>query len=143
MTSSVLLISSMLASAPTCTRTPAPYGDYKCLCDVISICESGRHKTCPYEVLSPSNKEVHSEGRTLYLRKQREILRSEVNSVEIDLLRGGEHTLAVPHKLLQANAPNGWHDLVSVNCWFERLSTLAFTNSCLGPSPPARGEDQG
>jgi hypothetical protein len=72
------------------------------------------------EVLSPSNKEAYSDGRALYLRKQREILRSEVNLVEIDLLRGGEHTLAVPHKLLQANAPNGWHYLVSVNCWFER-----------------------
>ena len=72
------------------------------------------------EVLSPSNKEAHSDGRALYLRKQREILRSEVNLVEIDLLRDGEHTAAPPYNLLQANAPNGWHYLVSVNCWFER-----------------------
>jgi len=72
------------------------------------------------EVLSPSNKEAHSEGHDLYLRKQREILRSEVNLVEIDLLRGGEYTVAAPQKLLQANAPNGWHYLVSVNCYYDR-----------------------
>ncbi len=72
------------------------------------------------EVLSPSDKEPNSEGRDLYLRKQREILRSEVNLVEIDLLRGGEHTLAPPLKLMQAKCLQGWHYMVSVHCYFER-----------------------
>ncbi len=33
-----------------------------------------------------------------YLKKQREILDSQVHLVEIDLLRGGEHTTAVPRE---------------------------------------------
>lgn len=48
------------------------------------------------EVLSPSNKAEGSKGRELYLRKQRELLESQTHLVEIDLLRGGEHTTAVP-----------------------------------------------
>ena len=71
------------------------------------------------EVLSPSNKEVRSEGRNLYLRKQREILHSAVNLVEIDLLRGGEYTLAAPLELLQAEVPNGWHYLISIHAFYD------------------------
>lgn len=56
------------------------------------------------EVLSPSNKQPGEDGRNLYLRKQRELLRSKVHVVEIDLLRGGEHTTAVPHDRLLAEA---------------------------------------
>ena len=40
------------------------------------------------ELLSPSNKA--GEGRADYLRKRRSILNSDVNLVEIDLLRGGQ-----------------------------------------------------
>jgi len=47
------------------------------------------------EVLSPTNKTTGGEGRALYLQKQREVLGSKVNLVEIDLLRGGQHTTAV------------------------------------------------
>jgi hypothetical protein len=47
------------------------------------------------EVLSPTNKTTGGEGRPLYLQKQREVLGSKVNLVEIDLLRGGQHTTAV------------------------------------------------
>jgi hypothetical protein len=39
------------------------------------------------EVLSPANKE--GEGRADYLRKRRSVLNSDVNLIEIDLLRGG------------------------------------------------------
>ena len=48
------------------------------------------------EILSPTNKLLGKRGRTLYLRKQREMLRGGVNLVEIDLLRGGTHATAVP-----------------------------------------------
>ncbi len=41
------------------------------------------------EVLSPANKRP-GPGRSLYLRKQAELLQGGVNLVEIDLLRGGE-----------------------------------------------------
>jgi hypothetical protein len=47
------------------------------------------------EVLSLTNKTKGSEGRTLYLKKQGEVLASQVNLVEIDLLRRGQHTTAV------------------------------------------------
>jgi hypothetical protein len=56
------------------------------------------------EILSPSNKKPGEEGRDLYLRKQRELLNCKVHLVEIDLLRGGEHTTAVPHDRLVAKA---------------------------------------
>lgn len=56
------------------------------------------------EVLSPSNKKPGEEGRELYLRKQRELLKSKAHLVEIDLLRGGEHTTAVPRDRLVAQA---------------------------------------
>jgi hypothetical protein len=49
------------------------------------------------EILSPSNKSLGSEGREKYLEKQQEILSGQVNLVEIDLLRDGAHTSAVPH----------------------------------------------
>ena len=45
------------------------------------------------EVLSPWNK-ASGPGRDEYLAKQQEILRSTTNLVEIDLLRGGAHTVA-------------------------------------------------
>ena len=48
------------------------------------------------EVLSRSNKTPGVRGRDLYLRKQQEILASQIHLIEIDLLRGGTHTTAVP-----------------------------------------------
>jgi len=56
------------------------------------------------EVLSPSNKTPGEHGRDLYVKKQREILQSKTHLVEIDLLRGGEHTTAVPLDRLVAKA---------------------------------------
>lgn len=54
------------------------------------------------EILSPSNKTPGARGRDLYLRKQGELLDSSTHLVEIDLLRGGQHTTAVPLDYLQA-----------------------------------------
>jgi hypothetical protein len=56
------------------------------------------------EVLSLANKTPGAHGRDLYRRKQREILRGKVHLVEIDLLRAGEHTTAVPFELAVAKA---------------------------------------
>ena len=55
------------------------------------------------EVLSPSNKV--GAGRQTYLRKQRAVLKSEVNLVEIDLLRGGTPTAAIPLTGLRLRPP--------------------------------------
>lgn len=67
------------------------------------------------ELLSPSNKRPGA-GRDQYLRKQNEVLGSSVNLVEIDLLREGLHTLAVPEELVRGNPQLGdWAYLVSVS----------------------------
>jgi hypothetical protein len=42
------------------------------------------------EILSPSNKHPGTEGWELYQRKRQSLLLSDVNLVEIDLLRGGQ-----------------------------------------------------
>ena len=65
--------------------------------------------TC-IELLSLSNKTPGEHGRDLYLRKQREILDSKVHLVEIDLLRAGEHTTAVPrHRLAKVAGEFEYH----------------------------------
>jgi hypothetical protein len=55
-------------------------------------------------VLSLTNKTMRSQGRRLYVRKQREIPASQIHLVEIDLLRGGRHTTAVPLRRARAKA---------------------------------------
>jgi Protein of unknown function (DUF4058) len=60
------------------------------------------------EVLSLANKTPGARGRELYLRKQEEILASQIHLVEIDLLRAGQHTTAVP--LRRARAKTGHFD---------------------------------
>ena len=54
------------------------------------------------EILSPANKKLGSPGREKFLEKRRETLSSETHLVEIDLLRGGAHALAVPKELVTA-----------------------------------------
>ncbi|MBI4606735.1 MAG: DUF4058 family protein [Planctomycetes bacterium] len=50
------------------------------------------------EVLSPTNKASGSDRRGEYLKKQREMILGRVHLVEVDLLRGGRHTTAVPRE---------------------------------------------
>ena len=56
----------------------------------------GERLVTTIEVLSPANKTPAGHGRTPYLQKQDEILRSRVHLVEIDLLRVGVPTTVVP-----------------------------------------------
>ena len=75
------------------------------------------------ELLSPANK-TSGPARSAYLRKQRHLLDGNVNLVELDFLRGGRHTVAVPadrlaalphfHYLIctwRAARPDGFHIL--------------------------------
>lgn len=62
---------------------------------------SGNRVVTVIEVISPSNKRKGSEARRQYLQEQEELLASDVSLLEIDLLRGGEHTVAVPEEYLQ------------------------------------------
>jgi hypothetical protein len=74
----------------------------------------GRRLVTAVEVLSRSNKAGRSEGRKAYLKKQREFLAARVNVVEIDLLRGGVHTTAVPRSRLVGLAGGPFHYHVCV-----------------------------
>ena len=67
------------------------------------------------EVVSPGNKKPGENGRTSYQQKQEECRASGVNLVEIDLLRGGAHTTAVPAARLRAVAGKcDYHACVTV-----------------------------
>jgi Protein of unknown function (DUF4058) len=65
--------------------------------EILTVGEGGQVITV-MEVLSPANKAAGQPGRDLYLTKQREILSSRAHLIEIDLLRRGEHTVAVPYE---------------------------------------------
>jgi hypothetical protein len=64
--------------------------------------EAGERLVTAIEVLSLSNKTPGERGRDLYQRKQRELLESQSHLIEIDLLRAGQHTTAVPFERLSA-----------------------------------------
>jgi Protein of unknown function (DUF4058) len=59
----------------------------------IGISDAHGHLITVIEVLSPTNK---STGRKTYASKRRDYISAGINVVEIDLLRGGEPTVAVP-----------------------------------------------
>jgi hypothetical protein len=62
------------------------------------------------ELLSPSNKMAGESGRAACQHKQEEFRPGGVNAVEIDLLRGGAHTTAVPlARLRQVSAEYDYH----------------------------------
>ena len=64
----------------------------------IYTLQGERRLVTAIEILSPSNKTPGADGRRLYIRKQQELLASKTHLVEIDLLRGGTFTTAVPRK---------------------------------------------
>lgn len=79
------------------------------LLQIFSAIEGERLVTT-VEVLSLTNKMPGEKGRDLYQRKQQEILDSQTNLVEIDLLRGGQHTTAVPLDwALERTGPFDYH----------------------------------
>ncbi len=62
------------------------------------------------EILSLSNKTPGEKGRDAYIEKQQEVLGSSVHLVEIDLLRGGEHTTPMDlGRLRQKAGPFDYH----------------------------------
>jgi len=65
------------------------------------------------EVLSPANKAPGSSGRQLYLTRQREVFESQTHLIEIDFLRRGEHTIAVPREELRRRGP--WDYLICLH----------------------------
>jgi hypothetical protein len=65
------------------------------------------------EILSPTNKAPDSPHREEYRRKQSEVLRSQTHLLEIDLLRGGMHTVAAPVGEIQRRG--GWDGIISLH----------------------------
>lgn len=78
--------------------------------EIIDVAHGGRVVTV-IEVLSPANK-TPGKDHEQYRRKQEEVLSSEASLVEIDLLRAGQHTVAVPAHYLIPYQP--WCYLVSI-----------------------------
>ena len=66
----------------------------------------GRNLITVIEALSPTNKKV-PRARLQYLKKRRDLIRSRVNFIEIDLLRGGK-----PMPLFEAPPPNDYRILI-------------------------------
>jgi len=94
----------------------------------------GERLVTTLEVLSLANKTPGEKGRELYLRKQQEMLDSQVNLVEIDLLRGGVHTTAVP--LAHAIAQTGAFDYhICIHGFDHREEFLVYPISMPGPLP--------
>jgi Protein of unknown function (DUF4058) len=62
--------------------------------EIIDV-KSGHRVVTSIEVLSPANKHA-GEGQRLFLQKREDMKRAGVNTVEIDLLRGGDRVLMVP-----------------------------------------------
>ncbi len=60
--------------------------------EIVSARQEGRIITA-IELLSPANKE-NGRGRDEYIAKQQALLHSDTHLIEIDLLRGGAHTVA-------------------------------------------------
>jgi hypothetical protein len=59
--------------------------------------KSGNRVVTAIEILSPANK-LSEAGRNAYRKKQRDMISSGVNLVEIDLIRAGAYVLAAPEE---------------------------------------------
>jgi hypothetical protein len=66
------------------------------------------------ELLSHANKTDRGGGRTAYIQKQDHLLHGDAHLMEIDLLRAGQHTVAVPDSFLRAENP-GYQYAVSLH----------------------------
>jgi hypothetical protein len=78
--------------------------------EIYVLGDEGKRLVASIELLSISNKTPGEHGRDLYRLKQNEILGSQVHLIEIDLLRAGEHTTAVPRQaLVDACGPFDYH----------------------------------
>lgn len=84
--------SATAVAEPLVVPVSAPYTERR-----ITIVDhaSGDRVVTAIEVLSPTNK-IPGDGREKYRRKQEDYIAGGVNLVEIDLVRSGIFTLAVP-----------------------------------------------
>lgn len=93
--------------------------------EIIDAGSGGRVVTT-IEFLSPANKRP-GKGRALYLQKQEELMDGAVSSVEIDLLRGGIRTFAIPVEALPATHRAGYAACVRRGWELGRYELYAFS----------------
>jgi hypothetical protein len=117
---SVAVVSSLLAQ-PVTIRV-AHDESREPFIEIYTRGVEGKRLVTSIELLSLANKTPGEQGRDLYTRKQKEILSSQVNLVEIDLLREGEHMTAVP-RVPAIDACGSFDYHVSVHC-FDELGTF-------------------
>jgi hypothetical protein len=107
---------------------------------VVEAREPGRI-VAVIEVLSPINKT--GKGREQYLKKQREVLDSAAHLLEIDLLRGGQHTVAVEEMALLQEHRTFWDYLICLHragvgerytCWPGNCASHCPRSRCRSPN---------
>jgi hypothetical protein len=91
---------TMLGAEPTPDPWEEPYLEIRS--------GGGKRLVTAIEVVSPSNKKA-GRGRRAYREKQREFRKGRVNVVEIDLLRRGPHSTAIPLATLRRLGPFDYH----------------------------------
>jgi hypothetical protein len=88
--------------------------------EIYELQDNGDRLITTIELLSPSNKKPGEHGRELYIRKQKELLDGKVHLVEIDLLRGGIHSTAVPReRVVEESGPFDYHVCIHFFDHFE------------------------
>ncbi|MEZ8220672.1 Protein of unknown function (DUF4058) [Candidatus Fervidibacteria bacterium JGI MDM2 JNZ-1-D12] len=92
------------------TTGPIPEG----YLEIVDLTRDGKVVTV-IELLSHANKTPGTDARWQYVQKQKQVLASGVNLVEIDLLRDGTYTLAPPLDLVKVVIGKEWHYLVSIH----------------------------
>ncbi len=104
--------------------------------DIYAKQAGGDRLVTTMEVLSHSNKTPGTDGFGAYLRKQEEILKSKINLVEIDLLRGGQHATAVPADRAPGLKPE---DLITtpVSIFSTNPTIFSFTPWCWNNDCPS------
>jgi hypothetical protein len=110
--------------------------------EIVDV-KSGHRVVTSIEVLSPSNKHA-GEGQRLYIQKREDMYRAGVNTVEIDLLRGGDRVLMITPERIPASHRTDyqicvWRASQACSLWVyraplrERLPVIAVP---LRPSDP-------
>jgi Protein of unknown function (DUF4058) len=120
--------SAATATRSRCVVVSVPSDDRReAFVEIYASRADGDRLVTAIEILSPSNKTPGERGRDLYLRKQRELLESRTHLVEIDLLRSGTHTTAVPLEgMAELVGPFDYHVAVHRSDRFEEFVTYPF-----------------
>ena len=95
---------------------------------------AGNRLITAIEILSPSNKTPGDEGRGSYRKKQDEVLNSDIHLLEIDLLRGGAHTVAPAYEDILLKCSN-WDYLISLHRHQKRWKYELWHCSLRSPLP--------